>query len=98
MFDGFLKFSLEGTRHSCLQGQVHTNEEAQSQITMGVKADLKSHLNFLTPTNSRDILSFLTLSNNESICRSVNEAMNPNVTREVIHYENFVVIIPVLIK
>ena len=43
MFDGFLKFSLEGTRHSCLQGQVHTNEEAQSQITMGVKADLKSH-------------------------------------------------------
>ena len=43
MFDGFLKFSLEGTRHSCLQGQVHTNEEAQSQITSGVKADLKSH-------------------------------------------------------
>ena len=61
MFDGFLKFSLEGTRHSCLQGQVHTNEEAQSQITMGVKADLKSH-----PLHALHIEDFTRARVNES--------------------------------
>ena len=75
MFDGFLKFSLEGTRHSGLQGQVHTNEEAQSQITMGVKADLKSHtLHALYEENmgitTIDRSSFLLVVNYKSVVRA----------------------------